>query len=281
MTRILTAPAAVCAHAATAGRPQIVGALMLGAALALLPNGGHAQTPAPAPVVAPASAAQPAAAAKPMPATESDARTVGASDPALAGAPRPAAEAAAPGAAPAPQPAAGMAPAAAQPAGPTGVVSASPAASPGKPAGTMRSITAPLQDGAGADVGSVTATETASGALQVTLDLHGLPPGQHAVHIHEVGKCDAPTFEAAKGHLAGGKEHGAQAPGGMHPGDLPNVTVGADGSVKADLFTREATIDAIMDQDGSAFIVHSKADDYMTQPSGNAGDRIACGVFGQ
>lgn len=281
MTRILTAPAAVSARAATACRPQTVGALMLGAALTLLPHGGHAQTPPPAPVAAPASAAQPAAAAKPMPAAESDARTVGANDPALAGAPRPPAEAAAPGAAPTPQPAAGMAPAAAQPAGPTGVVSASPAASAGKPAGTMRSITAPVQDGAGADVGSVTATETASGALQVTLDLHGLPPGQHAVHIHEVGKCDAPKFEGAKGHLAAGKEHGAQAPGGMHPGDLPNVTVAADGSVKADIFTREATIDEIMDQDGSAFVVHGKADDYMTQPSGNAGDRIACGVFAE
>ena len=111
------------------------------------------------------------------------------------------------------------------------------------------------------------------------LDLGNLSEGVRAVHIHETGTCEGPTFESAGGHLAGGRAHGAHSPEGMHPGDLPNVTVAPDGTVKVEFFKADLTMDEVMDADGSAFVVHTGEDDYTSQPSGDAGDRLACGVF--
>ncbi|PZO63378.1 MAG: superoxide dismutase family protein [Paracoccus denitrificans] len=143
----------------------------------------------------------------------------------------------------------------------------------------MKSIAAGLHNAKDEQIGTVTISDTASGALEVKISAKGIEPGERAVHIHEFGKCEVPQFETAGGHLAGGKEHGAHSPGGMHSGDLPNVTADAEGNVEATFFTNNVTIDEIMDADGGSFIIHAGADDYTSQPSGDAGDRFACGVF--
>lgn len=143
----------------------------------------------------------------------------------------------------------------------------------------MRTATASMATADGTDVGTVSLMTTESGAMHVMLDLGNLSEGVRAVHIHETGTCEGPTFESAGGHLAGGRAHGAHSPEGMHPGDLPNVTVAPDGTVKVEFFKADLTMDEVMDADGSAFVVHTGEDDYTSQPSGDAGDRLACGVF--
>ncbi|WP_172960944.1 superoxide dismutase family protein [Oceaniglobus roseus] len=127
--------------------------------------------------------------------------------------------------------------------------------------------------------GTVTLYDTASGEVLVSIDLAGVPAGSHGVHIHETGDCSSDDFKSAGGHLAGDKEHGVRSGNGPHPGDLPNATVGDDGTLTVDYFKTGLDMESVMDDDGSAFIVHSGADDYESQPAGNAGDRIACGVF--
>lgn len=131
----------------------------------------------------------------------------------------------------------------------------------------------------GAEHGSVTAESGASGQMIITLSIVGLPPGEHGVHVHETGDCSAADFSSAGGHLAGDKAHGVMAEDGPHPGDLPNVMVSDGGSADVVYFNSQLTADMMLDDDGSAFIVHSGADDYQSQPSGDAGERIACGVF--
>ena len=111
----------------------------------------------------------------------------------------------------------------------------------------------------------------------------GLSPGVHGVHLHMTGACDAPEFTSAGGHLnPGGHQHGSDNPAGAHLGDLPNVTVGnaGTGTVTATLpGSREAVLAQLFDADGTAIVVHANADDYRTDPSGNSGGRIACGVL--
>ncbi|ARJ70251.1 hypothetical protein B0A89_12075 [Paracoccus contaminans] len=145
--------------------------------------------------------------------------------------------------------------------------------------GTAQHAAAAIRDAAGKDAGTATVAATPSGALHVMVDLAGLPPGPHAVHIHETGQCDAPDFKTAGGHLAGGKQHGALSAEGMHTGDLPNIEIDADGKAKAEFFIPATQLAAVTDADGAAFVVHGGADDYVSQPAGKAGDRIACGVF--
>ena len=159
---------------------------------------------------------------------------------------------------------------------------------------SLAALTAPLwADGlveelASADVsgadqeisGKVTLSQTGSGMVLVRIDLSGVPEGEHGVHLHETGDCSAADFKSAGGHIAGTRAHGFLAEGGPHPGDMPNMTVGADGILKADVFLNFLDVDSmIMDADGAAFIVHDGADDYTSQPAGDAGSRIACGVF--
>ena len=139
--------------------------------------------------------------------------------------------------------------------------------------------TAEVANADGTAMGTVTINATASGQMLVQLDLTGVAPGTHAVHIHETGACEAPDFDSAGGHLAGDMEHGVGSENGAHPGDMPNVTVGEDGIVKADIFLTALTAEMLNDDDGSAFVMHDGTDDYMSQPSGDAGSRIACGVF--
>jgi Cu-Zn family superoxide dismutase len=137
--------------------------------------------------------------------------------------------------------------------------------------------TADVMDAKGASLGQVTLTETPHGIL-VKGSLANLPPGEHAIHIHETGKCEAP-FKTAGGHLnPDKKKHGILASEGQHEGDLPNLYVGADGKAQFDFFAHGLKLKDLQDADGAAVVVHATADDYKTDPAGNAGDRIACGL---
>jgi Cu-Zn family superoxide dismutase len=138
----------------------------------------------------------------------------------------------------------------------------------------------------GNDLGTVTITATKSGMLTVFVEMTGVKPGPHGFHIHAVGKCEGPKFESAGGHLTGGKVHGVNAEGGPHAGDFPNVHVGQDGLLKVEFFTDRLTLgetgdNALMDADGSSVMLHDGPDDYVTDPSGHSGGRIACGVIQQ
>ena len=148
-------------------------------------------------------------------------------------------------------------------------------------ASDFRQAGATLLNAEGAEVGDVIITETASGVLHLILDLRDgvLPAAQHGFHIHETGACEAPSFESAGGHLAGDKEHGIHSPNGIHLGDLPNITTYDAGAVHVEYFLADVPMDQILDDDGSAVVIHDGVDDYTTQPSGNAGDRLACGVL--
>ncbi|OXT02526.1 hypothetical protein B7H23_06430 [Notoacmeibacter marinus] len=148
--------------------------------------------------------------------------------------------------------------------------------------GAMASATAALKGADGADHGSVMLKQTPNGVL-LTLDLKDVPAGVHGFHIHETGKC-APDFKAAGGHFAEGKDHGFLAEGGPHPGDMPNIHVDDSGALKQEVLNTRISLNEgedgyLMDEDGSAILIHSGADDYQSQPSGDAGDRIACGVI--
>jgi Cu-Zn family superoxide dismutase len=137
-----------------------------------------------------------------------------------------------------------------------------------------------LQTADGKAVGTATATPS-EGAVTLSLRVEGLPPGQHGVHVHMTGKCEGTKFESAGGHWnPGDKKHGLENPQGQHAGDMPNLTVGEDGRGMVAYLLKGATIDGLLDADGSAMVVHAKADDQKTDPSGDSGDRMACGVFG-
>ncbi|MFM5906390.1 MAG: superoxide dismutase family protein [Novosphingobium sp.] len=111
----------------------------------------------------------------------------------------------------------------------------------------------------------------------------GISPGDHGLHFHTTGSCKGPKFSGAGGHLnPANAQHGTKNPDGSHLGDLPNVTADASGFVFADLpvtGSAKALAAQMFDKDGTAIVLHAAADDYMTDPSGNSGDRIACGVF--
>lgn len=143
---------------------------------------------------------------------------------------------------------------------------------------------AKLVDLKGIEVGTATLTETPNGVL-VHVTVKGVPAGEHAFHIHQVGKCDGATgFKTAGDHFAvGAQKHGFKTEGGPHAGDLPNIFVGESGAAEGEAFDAKVTLkegpNSVFDGDGSALVVHAKADDHHTQPSGAAGDRIACGVI--
>jgi superoxide dismutase, Cu-Zn family len=140
-------------------------------------------------------------------------------------------------------------------------------------------------DAAGKKMGTATLTQTPGGVL-ILLDLTGLPPGEHGFHFHEKGKCERNTgFKSAGDHYApqGRGEHGYHTAGGPHAGDMPNQFVGRDGTLRAHVLNEKVSLapgkTSLLDADGTAMVVHARPDDYRTQPSGDSGDRIACGVI--
>lgn len=119
--------------------------------------------------------------------------------------------------------------------------------------------------------------------LSLAVAATGMTPGPHGFHLHAAGKCEAPGFTSAGGHLnPSGRKHGALAAGGAHLGDLPNLAVGPNGvgtATEAIPGPPDVVLAQIFDADGTAVVIHADADDYRTDPAGNAGARIACGVL--
>lgn len=135
-----------------------------------------------------------------------------------------------------------------------------------------------VMDRDGNSVGSVDLEPTDSGVMLLSMSFTGLPEGVHAVHLHETGICEG-DFSSAGGHIAGDAAHGIFSADGPHPGDLPNLVVSAGGQAAVQYFNERLSTDMIADDDGAALVVHSEPDDYESQPAGDAGERIACGVF--
>lgn len=140
---------------------------------------------------------------------------------------------------------------------------------------------AELRDAKGNVVGSAALTEY-RGGVRVSLESRGISPGSHGVHVHAVGACDTPDFKSAGDHFnPHGRRHGTENPQGPHAGDLPNLHVGSEGTGRlvatTALFTLTEDGASLFDADGSALVVHAGEDDLKTDPSGNSGDRIACG----
>ena len=136
-----------------------------------------------------------------------------------------------------------------------------------------------IVNASGQSIGSVRAWQTAGG-VSFHIEASGLTHGVHGVHVHAVGRCDPPDFASAGAHWnPAEKKHGINNPAGPHAGDMPNVEVAANGVLSATLTLAGASMASLLDADGAALVIPAAADDYVTDPSGNSGARIACAVI--
>lgn len=162
-----------------------------------------------------------------------------------------------------------------------GTLALSGCAAPGATSKTTLA-NATLRNAAGAEIGTAVLSAQAD-RLTLRITATAQPSGVHGIHLHAIGKCDAPDFTSAGPHLnPHGKQHGRENPAGTHLGDLPNLVIDSSGRGELTVElpdSRTANEAALFDADGSAIVLHAKADDNVTDPSGNSGTRIACGVL--
>ncbi|HET7231398.1 MAG TPA: superoxide dismutase family protein [Longimicrobium sp.] len=146
-----------------------------------------------------------------------------------------------------------------------------------------REFSVPIYNASNQQVGSFTATQVSPDSVRLVVMGSGLPAGTHGTHLHAVGRCDAPQFTTAGAHLnPANRQHGMRNPQGPHLGDLPNLVIGANGQGRIETIVRGSLTPGrapLFDADGTALVVHATADDEVTDPSGNSGARLACGVL--